>query len=90
MEAKYYINREGAEAVSKGLIEIFGTKEDNKKIEANYSLGFKRYLKLSHKKAVAVQTVLLIEGFDAADCLAELKSRLEKMSETEFLLFKKT
>jgi len=90
MKTTYYTDRNGAEAIVNGLTEIFGTKEENAKIEKTYSLGFVRYSKLSKSKKLEAFKCLFIEGFGSGiENQNELKSRLEKMTEEEFKNFKK-
>ena len=90
MKTTYYTDRNGAEAIANGLTEIFGTKEENAKIEKTYSLGFVRYSKLSKSKKLEAFKSLFLEGFGSGlENHNELKSRLEKMSDAEFKSFKK-
>lgn len=90
MKTVYYTDRKGAEAIANGLIEIFGTKEQNSEAEKNYSLGFVRMSKLSKSKRQEAFKCLFIEGFGSGiENQNELKRRLEKMTEAEFRSFKK-
>lgn len=89
MKTIYYTDRNGAEAIAKGLNEIFGNKEENSEIAKSYSLGFLRMTNLTKSKRQESFKCLLIEGFGSGiENQNELKRRLEKMTEAEFRDFK--
>lgn len=90
MKTVYHTNQQGAEAITKGLTEIFGTKEGQSEIEKTYSLGFLRMSKLSKARRLKCFHMLMIEGFGTGiENQNEMKNRLEKMSESEYKEFKK-
>lgn len=67
MKPVYYTNQQGAEAIAKGLTEIFGTKEEQKEIEKTYSLGFIRMSKLSKARRLKCFHMLMLEGFGTGE-----------------------